>query len=72
MFNAGWGVDIVWDWVNGSEKFSLVSTGATNFGMLTIDQNFSGSGNALISFGANQILAVGAANQIDATDFLFA
>jgi hypothetical protein len=54
-----------------SEKFNLQGSGAANFAALTVDQNYLGSGNALITFGGNQILVVGGANHIDASDFLF-
>ena len=70
-FSAGWGTDIVWDWVDGSEHFNLQGSGATSFGDLTVDQNYFGSGNAYITFGTNHILVVGGANQISAGDFLF-
>ncbi|MGB8401525.1 hypothetical protein, partial [Bradyrhizobium sp.] len=59
------------DWSNGTEHFNLNGSGATSFAQLTVDQNFNGSGNALVSFGGNQILLVGGANLVDATDFLF-
>ena len=70
-FGAGWGTDIVWDWVDGVEKFNLQGSGAANFGALTVDQNFAGSGNAYITFGSNHILVVGGANHIDTGDFIF-
>ncbi len=70
-FGAGWGTDIVWDWQNGVEQFDLRGSGATSFANLTVNQNVSGSGNALVSFSGNQILIVGGANQIDAGDFIF-
>jgi Ca2+-binding RTX toxin-like protein len=69
-FAANWGIDIVWDWENGVEQFDLTGSGATGFGDLTVDQDYLGSGNALITFNGNQILVVGGANAIDASDFL--
>ena len=71
VFNANWGVDIVWDWQNGVEQFDMSGSGAANYAALTVDQNVGGSGNALVSFGADQILIIGGANQIDETDFSF-
>ena len=70
-FGAGWGTDIVWDWSNGAEHFDLAGSGATAFAQLTVDQNFAGSGHALVSFGGNQILVIGAAGQITSDDFSF-
>jgi Ca2+-binding RTX toxin-like protein len=71
VFAAGWGTDIVWDWQNGAEQFDMRGSGATSFGNLTVNQNLSGSGNALVTFGGNQVLVIGGANQIDAGDFIF-
>lgn len=70
-FGSGWGTDIVWDWANGLEKFNMQGSGAASFAALAVDQNYFGSGNALISLGGNQVLVVGAANQIDVGDFVF-
>jgi hypothetical protein len=61
----------VWDWTDGIEKLNLQGSAAASFSALTVNQNFSGSGNALITFGGNQILIVGGANHIDAGDFIF-
>lgn len=71
VFGAGWGADIVWDWADGTERFDMRGSGAVSFAALSVDQNFLGSGNALIGFSDNQILVVGGANQIDAGDFWF-
>jgi Ca2+-binding RTX toxin-like protein len=76
VFSAGWGQDIVWDWTDlagpdqQAERFDMRPAGLT-FAQLVIDQNFLGSGNALIASGPNQILVIGGAGRIDAGDFIF-
>ena len=68
VFGAGWGIDTVWDWQNGTEKFNLAGSGATQFSDLAVT---TVGANAVVSFAGNQIWVINGAGQIDATDFLF-
>ncbi len=66
--DVDWGDDVITDFGDGFELINMKGSGVTVFGELTVTDLDDA---ALVEFGDNSILILGAAGQIDATDFAF-
>ena len=67
-FGAGWGVDLLWDWADGTEQFDLSGSGATQFSDLVV---FTSGAHEVVSYDGNQIWVLNSAGLVDEADFLF-
>jgi len=67
-FGASWGVDLLWDWADGTEQFDLSGSGATQFSDLVV---FTSGAHEVVSYDGNQIWVLNSAGLVDEGDFLF-